>query len=59
MYTKKKKYVKIILSKKDNSSDECLGVTLASISQYTPEEYYKAYLTLLHLDIKDNELFKK
>lgn len=25
----------------------------------TPEEYYKAYLTLLHLDIKDNELFKK
>lgn len=25
----------------------------------SPEEYYKAYLTLLHLDIKDNELFKK
>jgi len=26
---------------KDNSNDECLGVTLASISQYTPEEYYQ------------------
>ena len=25
----------------DNSSDETLGVTLAVISQYTPEEYYK------------------
>ena len=25
----------------DNSADECLGVTLATISQYTPEEYYK------------------
>lgn len=24
----------------DNSADECLGVTLATISQYTPEEYY-------------------
>ena len=29
------------IEEKDNSSDECLGVTLASISQYTPEEYYK------------------
>lgn len=26
---------------KDNSNNECLGVTLATISQYTPEEYYK------------------
>lgn len=25
----------------DNSADEGLGVTLATISQYTPEEYYK------------------
>ena len=25
----------------DNSADECLGVTLAAIAQYTPEEYYK------------------
>lgn len=25
----------------DNSADECFGVTLATISQYTPEEYYK------------------
>lgn len=25
----------------DNSSEETLGVTLATISQYTPEEYYK------------------
>lgn len=25
----------------DNSADECLGVTLATIAQYTPEEYYK------------------
>lgn len=25
----------------DNSADECLGVTLATISQYTPEEYYQ------------------
>lgn len=25
----------------DNSADESLGVTLATISQYTPEEYYK------------------
>lgn len=24
----------------DNSADECLGVTLAAISQFTPEEYY-------------------
>jgi len=31
----------------DNSADECLGVTLATISQYTPEEYYK-----------DKELYK-
>lgn len=29
------------IEEKDNSNDECLGVTLASISQYTPEEYYK------------------
>ena len=29
------------VEEKDNSSDECLGVTLAAISQYTPEEYYK------------------
>ena len=25
----------------DNSAEECIGVTLATISQYTPEEYYK------------------
>ena len=31
----------------DNSADECLGVTLATVSQYTPEEYYK-----------DNALYK-
>ncbi len=31
----------------DNSADECLGVTLATISQYTPEEYYQ-----------DKELYK-
>ena len=31
----------------DNSANECLGVTLATISQYTPEEYYK-----------DKELYK-
>lgn len=31
----------------DNSADECLGVTLATISQFTPEEYYK-----------DKELYK-
>ena len=31
----------------DNSADECLGVTLATIAQYTPEEYYK-----------DKELYK-
>lgn len=24
----------------------------------SPEEYYKAYLSLLHIDIKDNDLFK-
>ena len=29
------------IEEKDNSADECLGVTLATISQYTPEEYYK------------------
>ena len=29
------------IEEKDNSNEECLGVTLASISQYTPEEYYK------------------
>lgn len=29
------------IEEKDNSNDECLGVTLAAISQYTPEEYYK------------------
>lgn len=28
------------IEEKDNSNDECLGVTLATISQYTPEEYY-------------------
>ena len=25
----------------DNSNDECFGVTLATISKYTPEEFYK------------------
>lgn len=25
----------------------------------SPEEYYKAYLSLLHIDVKDNDLFKK
>lgn len=29
------------VEEKDNSADECLGVTLAAIAQYTPEEYYK------------------
>jgi len=29
------------IEEKDNSNDECLGVTLREISQYTPEEYYK------------------
>lgn len=29
------------VEEKDNSADECLGITLAAISQYTPEEYYK------------------
>lgn len=29
------------IEEKDNSADECLGVTLATIAQYTPEEYYK------------------
>lgn len=29
------------IEEKDNSNDECLGVILASISQYTPEEYYQ------------------
>lgn len=29
------------IEEKDNSADECLGVTLAAIAQYTPEEYYK------------------
>ena len=29
------------IEEKDNSIDECLGVTLATIAQYTPEEYYK------------------
>lgn len=31
----------------DNSAEETLGVTLATISQYTPEEYYR-----------DKELYK-
>ncbi|MEY8352589.1 hypothetical protein AALB39_04440 [Lachnospiraceae bacterium 54-53] len=29
------------VEEKDGSNDECLGVTLAAIAQYTPEEYYK------------------
>ena len=29
------------VEEKDNSNDECFGVTLATISQYTPEEFYK------------------
>lgn len=29
------------VNEQDGSADECLGVTLATISQYTPEEYYK------------------
>ena len=29
------------INEQDSSADECLGVTLATISQYTPEEYYK------------------
>lgn len=29
------------VEEKDGSADECLGVTLATIAQYTPEEYYK------------------
>lgn len=29
------------VEEKDSSSDECFGVTLATISQYTPEEFYK------------------
>lgn len=29
------------VNEQDSSADECLGVTLAAISQYTPEEYYK------------------
>ncbi|WP_024348450.1 hypothetical protein [Lacrimispora indolis] len=29
------------VEEKDGSSDECLGVTLAAIAQFTPEEYYK------------------
>lgn len=29
------------IEEKDGSADECLGVTLATIAQYTPEEYYK------------------
>ena len=29
------------VEEKDNSINECLGVTLATISQYTPEEFYK------------------
>ena len=28
------------IEEKDNSADETLGVTLATIAQYTPEEYY-------------------
>lgn len=30
-----------VIQESDSSSDEVLGVTLATISQYTPEEYYK------------------
>lgn len=29
------------VEERDGSADECLGVTLATIAQYTPEEYYK------------------
>ena len=29
------------IEEKDSSNDECLGVTLATISLYTPEEYYQ------------------
>lgn len=29
------------VEERDSSSDECLGVTLAAIAQFTPEEYYK------------------
>lgn len=29
------------VNEQDGSADECLGVTLATIAQYTPEEYYK------------------
>lgn len=29
------------IEEKDGSADECLGVTLATIAQYTPEEYYR------------------
>lgn len=29
------------ITEQDSSADECLGVTLATIAQYTPEEYYK------------------
>lgn len=30
-----------IIEEKDSSNEEVVGVTLATISQYTPEEYYK------------------
>ena len=29
------------IEEKDSSNDEVVGVTLATISQYTPEEFYK------------------
>ena len=29
------------INEQDGSADECLGVTLATIAQYTPEEYYQ------------------
>jgi transcription elongation factor Elf1 len=29
------------IEEKDNSNNECVGVTLATISQFTPEEFYK------------------
>ncbi len=29
------------VNEQDGSADECFGVTLATIAQYTPEEYYK------------------
>jgi nitric oxide synthase oxygenase domain/subunit len=29
------------IEEKDSSNDEVFGVTLATISQYTPEEYYQ------------------